>query len=238
MKRLTFILAPPILCLGLLGAISAENRSHVKPADVEPYYTRTAQAMDQVPYRIGPWVGKDDNIPTPAIKLLRPNRIVSRTYVDTRPDRWAAGGRASLLIVQCRDAGDMVGHYPPKCYVSSGMIADDPVKGTQRTWTLDQGMSITGTEYEFTHRLRTETYKLVVYNFLLVPGKGIQPTMAAVEKSASDYQQRYYGATQFQLVFRSPENMQMSRELKDEAFKALIGANVPLIHSLMAGGMR
>ncbi len=39
-----------------------------------------------------------------------------------------------------------------------------------------------------------------MYNFLIVPGKGILPDMPGLRKASEDYRRRFYGAAQFQLV--------------------------------------
>src|SRR5438477_7343006 len=117
LRQLAFVLTPPVLSMGLLAGIVAEQATHLKPKDVEPYHDRARAAVDAVPYFIGNWTGKDDDIPAAAQKLLRPNAILSRTYSEI--DTSSLGGRhreASLLIVQCRDSRDMVGHFPPICY--------------------------------------------------------------------------------------------------------------------------
>src|SRR5947207_4217407 len=128
-RHLAFVLTWPVLSLALLGGIAAEQHRRLKPRDVEPYHARAAAAVKAVPYVIGYWTGKDDEIPSAAQKLLRPNAILSRTYSDNDPGR---GGiyrtrrrDASLLVVQCRDSRDMVGHYPPICYRAHGMTLDD-----------------------------------------------------------------------------------------------------------------
>src|SRR4051794_14478419 len=102
-RQLAFVLAPPLLSAGVLGGIVAEQRTHLKPKDVEPYHARAKDLVDDVPYVIGYWTGKDDEIPAAAQKLLRPNAILSRTYSDNDPSPSIHGRHreASVLIVQC-----------------------------------------------------------------------------------------------------------------------------------------
>src|SRR5688500_20314095 len=124
-RQLAFTVTAPLLSLGLLAGIFAEQRTHLKPADAEPYHARARAAVDQVPYFIGTWTGQDDEIPVAAQKLLRPNAILMRTFVDSSPGDYRSKYRsASLPIVECREARDMVGHYPPICYRPHGREMD------------------------------------------------------------------------------------------------------------------
>lgn len=76
------------------------------------------QAVASVPRLIGPWVGSDEQVSPQAQQLLRPNALLSRTY--QKP----GGPRVQVLVVHCSDARDMIGHYPPICYPSSGWLPE------------------------------------------------------------------------------------------------------------------
>jgi hypothetical protein len=231
LRQLAFVLAPPLLSAGLLAGIVAEQRRHLKPEDVEPYHARAKELVDGVPYVIGYWTGKDDEIPAAAQKLLRPNAILSRTYSDNDPSSLRTRHReASLLIVQCRDSRDMVGHFPPICYRAHGMTLDEAYSG-DRDWEVN-GLKIPGHEYQFTQLFQGQTFRTTVYNFLIVPGRGIVRDMKGVEQAAEDYQQRYYGAAQFQVVFHGLASADRSREERDEVFRTLIGPGTSLIRAL------
>lgn len=236
LRQLLFTAAPPLLSAGLLAGIVAQNRTHLKRQDVEPYHARAQQAVNQVPYFIGTWTGQDQDIPVAAQKLLRPNAILSRTYVDSSPASRAQHRVASLLIVQCRDSRDMVGHYPPICYRAQGKTQDEKYCGP-RDWTVN-GKTIPGYEYQFTEVFQGQTRRTTVYNFLIVPGSGIVRDMKGVERAAEDYQQRYYGAAQFQVVFHGQASAERSREERDEIFATLMGPNIQLIETLTSGGLK
>ncbi len=75
-------------------------------------------AVESVPRLIGPWVGSDEQVSPQAQQLLRPNALLSRTY------RKPGGPRVQVLLVHCSDARDMIGHYPPICYPSSGWLPE------------------------------------------------------------------------------------------------------------------
>jgi len=244
LRQLAFTVTPPLLTLGLLAGIVAEKRTHLKPQDVEPYHARAKAAVEQVPYTIGTWSSRDEEIPTAAQKLLQPNAILYRTYVDGATD--VDGGRtaaareersASLLIVQCQRTGDMVGHYPPICYRAYGMTQDEK-HCRPRDWSVN-GTAIPGYEYQFTEVLfQGQTRRTTVYNFFIVPGRGIVRDMKDVERAAEDYQQRHYGAAQFQVVFHGPGSSDEARAERDEVFATLMGPNIRLIETLISGGLK
>jgi hypothetical protein len=235
LRKFASTLLPPILSVGMLMGIVAETRSHLQPHDIEPYHARAKAAIDGVPYVIGTWTGKDQTVTVAAQKLLRPNAILSRVYVDSTATSPYQIRAASMLIVQCRDSRDMVGHYPPICYRAQGMTADDKYCGP-RDWTVN-GTKIPGYEYQFTEVFQGQTTQTIVYNFLIVPGRGIVRDMKGVERAAEDYQQRYYGAAQFQVVFQGLASAEPSRDQRDEIFATLIGPITPVIQTLTQGGL-
>jgi hypothetical protein len=240
-RNIPLVLVAPILSVGLLVGMAMEQRTYITPADVEPYHARAKAAIADVPWVIGFWTGSEDKVPDAAQRLLRPNYILSRKYVDTQTDAWhSRDRRASLLIVQCRDSRDMLGHYPPRCYPSTGMTK---VFEEDRDWTVGD-LVITGREYHFTRQLQGQTHRTTVYNFFVVPTKArpgarsvpiaaaIKRDMDAVRDAAEDYQQRYYGAAQFQVVFQELQSAGLSRGDRDEVFATLIEPTLPAIKAL------
>lgn len=219
------VLTAPILSLGLLTGIVAEKQSYITPKDADPYHQRARQAIESFPYTVGYWTGSDENVPEAAIKLLRPNVILSRLYVDNTPAMSARmDRRANLLIVQCRDSRDMLGHFPPVCYPAHGMTLQRKVP---RDWQVGS-ITIPGMEYEFAQTSRGQTYRQVVYNFLIVPGTGIVRDMDGVSAAAEDYQQRFFGAAQFQVVM----DAELPAEQRDEVFATLIGADLSILKTV------
>src|SRR5690242_11846971 len=105
-RPLGIALFAPILSAALVGGIALENSTHLKPTDVEPYHHRAREAVlgrelrngqheGGVPYTIGSWYGKDEEIPVAAQQLLKPNAILSRSYRDTTSGAIEAGRFAS-----------------------------------------------------------------------------------------------------------------------------------------------
>ena len=121
------ILASPLLCLALLGGIVAEDRTHLKPADVEPYHAG-AKAVHRslARNRSRTAIGRpsdDRSLPPAAEQLLHPNCKIDRRYTSSSLSSTGNPAQASLLIVQCKDSRDMPGHYPPICYPGAGRAA-------------------------------------------------------------------------------------------------------------------
>jgi hypothetical protein len=245
-RKLTFMLAPPVMAATLLAGLSLEQSSYVKPQDVEPYHERARAAIDQIPFVLaqGRWTGRDMPLPTAAQKLLRPNAFISRTYEDNQKGDLGTIGSAgreraaTLLIVQCRDSRDMLGHYPPRCYRSHGM---EQKSAEPRDWKVGD-LTIPGVEYGFEQKLVGQTYRTTVYNFFVVPGgrtnEPLRRDMDAVRDAAEDYQQRHYGAAQFQVVFQGLSSADLPRAERDDIFRTLIEPTIPVIKTLSSGGLQ
>ena len=243
LRQLAFGLTPPVLAIGLLAGVVGERRGHVKPADVDAYHAKAAEGIKAVPYLVGFWYGHDKEVTAAAQKLLRPNAILHRvyTYNDGTPQRRLRS--AGLLIVQCRDSRDMVGHYPPICYRTHGMTAETfsgceakPEAGLARNFQVGNA-SIEGTEYRFTRLAQGQVFRTTVYNFFIVPRKGVVRDMKGVETAAEDYRQRYYGAAQFQVVFDSLSSNDITAAERDEIFATLMAPNLTLIQTLTTGAL-
>jgi hypothetical protein len=230
MKNYRTILVAPALCGVLLAGMAVEGATRVSAKVAEQYHSQACKAIMAIPARIGGWTSVSKTVPRQAIAMLHPNAILSRQYQDgdtTNPrwkDRWA-----SLLIDQCKDARDMYGHYPHNCYTNSG---EQQTAAIPRDWVVGP-LKITGTEYEFSQTTATESTRTAVYNFLIVPGRGIFRDMDGVNRAAEDYQRRFFGAAQFQLVM----NADLSQADRDQIFQTLIGPCVPAIQTLMSGGI-
>jgi hypothetical protein len=137
--------------------------------------------------------------------------------------------------VDCKDARDLQGHYPPNCYPAQGQPL---ISQVQRTWQLPN-MDIDGMEYHFAPESQTGAEK-VVYNFFVtprVPGVAVSHKeldgvicrdIGSVYKSGEDYQRRYFGAAEFQLVSGS----EMTTQERDQAFIDLLGPNEDMIKTL------
>jgi len=73
--------AAPVLSLALVFVFTAWLRhspTHVSSFGAEQ--EAVAQAVETAPYRIGSWVGVDSTVPEAAVRLLKPNAMLSRRY--------------------------------------------------------------------------------------------------------------------------------------------------------------
>jgi hypothetical protein len=220
------IFASPALCLGLLGGIVAQDTTHLKPADVGPYHARAKSDIEAWPREIadGKWTTVADvPLPDSAEQLLHPNCVIQRRYSSGTLAVNGQPVQASLLIVQCTDSRDMAGHYPPICYPAAGCreLSEAPFRIAMN------GMSIPGFEYEFLRQI-LPTYRQSVYDFFVVPGKGFVSDMDGVRSAAMNYQARYYGAAQFQVVM----DADYPQEVREQAFRMIIGANPKALSDL------
>lgn len=217
-NRLAYILTP----LLLLG-IALERRTFVAPADAAPYHEAVRAAIALIPRQVGPWIGADAEVPEPAQRLLRPNAILARQFQRTDP-----AASASLVVVQCRDTRDLIGHYPPVCYPAHGWIAG----GMDDLEMEVDGDATPVRRYEFTRSSWGRESSLVVYSFFVIPGQGRVRGMDAVGRAAADYSRRHFGAAQVQVVFADPP----AELVEQESAAVLFGAAAEAVRVIERDG--
>lgn len=221
-QKITMPWAAPLLVLLLLAGLGAETLQRPEPEEAAPYHQRVAEAAEQLPMQIGDWIGTNEPIRKAAIQMLKPNVIYNRVFYNAR-----TGQRVVVLIVQCKDARDIAGHYPPVCYPGSGLNEQSREPFNRE---LD-GVTIHGMEYVFA----PDAYgsqQLTVDNFLLVPDHDVVRDMDAVFARAWDFLKRFYGAAQVQVVFSDPNLTDAERE---EIFNTMIDAHMPVIKAILQG---
>ena len=236
MKRLSAIIASPLLCLLLLGGIALQQRNRLRPDDpaVSAYHARAKAAVNAMPWRVEArgtsWTAVEHKPETAAVRLLRPNEILSRRYVQN-----TTAGRpmvAELLIVQCRDTRDMTGHYPPVCYPN---IGHELVYGEPHEPIAVGAESVPYTEYKFQKYTHGRAETIFVYNFFVVPGRGAVGDKRGVDEAAEDYERRLFGAAQFQVVLQ--EGVVPDARVRQEIFASLLRSHPELITTLKTDGM-
>lgn len=189
--------AAPILALAVM-LILPMFINHVRDdaALVLARNLQVQQAVNDIPYRLGDWVGEDLEVPVAAVELLHPNAILSRRF-----NRLAEGTSMHLLIVHCSDARDMQGHYPPICYPANGWIrVEDGLSGDTTSVNIGEE-SISLQIYNFR---RLDEWggerALRVFNYFLLPSGDttidLKVVSRLVERSAFSVQ----GVAQVQLV--------------------------------------
>jgi hypothetical protein len=206
----------------VLAGIAAHRYAAVRtPADVGEYHRRVREAGGAVPAHIGGWVGSDTAVPAQAVRLLDPNLLVSRHYVNVEDGR-----SAGFLLVHCADAHDMAGHFPPRCYPAAGwtLRARRP-----REWTVG-GLRVAGFEYDFSKDSLEEHRGITVASTLLRPGGQVFPDMAAMTRSILGAGGQSSGAGQLQVYF---DDDRLSQDQRDAAVVALLGGYRPVIDAIL-----
>ena len=245
----------PAVALVLIFGVWLYQSTYESPAAYDAYHARCRAAVGAIPTSVGQWMGREVPLPQPAQDLLDPNALRNIRFTDYSPaglllpDR-----RVSVMIVQCKLANDMLGHYPPRCYPAHGatLLSAEP-----RLWTLadDAGkLLVSGTEYTFAEpdfdadagRAGDATLafgppagdglaagrRRVVMNFLIVPGKGIVQDMDGVSEAAEDYRERHRGAAQVQVVFDPAAALPDAAE-REAIFVELLRPALPALRTLM-----
>ena len=210
--------APTLAGLLLLG-MTAVNFSFPTADDAQPYHARILELTAQAPASFGSWTSHPVEIPPSAVELLRPNAILSRQFRNA-----ADRVDASLLIVQCMDARDLSGHWPPNCYKANGYTA---VSAQPVTWSID-GTDFPGIDYTFEIDTAGKRSRIVVSNFMILPGIGYVRDMHDVREAGADHRRRYFGAAQLQVV----TDAGLGDDQRRHVVHQLITPHLPLIRGI------
>lgn len=225
LKKSKFKPVSLLFAVALLAGLAVETHSRPKPEEAEPYHAQIRDAEDDLPMNFGDWRGEDVAVTPAAIKLLHPNVIYNRRFHNIK-----TGRRVSVLLVHCKDARDIYGHYPPICYPSQGR---EERSAEEFERTVD-GQLLRGTQYQFAGKSRGSG-ELIVDNLIVMPDGRIAPDMKDVRKQAWDYVRRFYGAAQVQVVFSDPNLTGRERE---QIFEEMARAHMPVIKTIRDGAMQ
>lgn len=178
-----------LLTVGTLARCEARLEAVPKERGIE-----VTAAFNALPYRLGPWIGSDVPLPAGATEILNSSAVVSRRYQEL-----GTGRRATLGIVHCSDIRDMLGHYPPNCYPSSGYTVSE---GNGEIVKLAIGSDpIEAVIYRF---VRAETdgsqRELTVVDFFVLPEIGTSVDMKLVTAMARSRAVSQRGIGQVQVV--------------------------------------
>jgi hypothetical protein len=180
----------------ILGGVATDRALlHAAARDADEYHARVAEALYQVPRSMGngEWVSSDAKPLTKgAMAMLRPNITMSQRFINTN-----TRSEASLLLVQCRDARDLDGHYPPVCYPASGWTMSGQRK---QDWTLGDGDVVHGTMYDFECMKVTGRVAMKIYNVMVLPNGTTSPDMRGVDTIARNRNMRHFGAGEIQIL--------------------------------------
>lgn len=202
------------VCLVFLVGVGYMRANPENRAQVDQYHQKVAGLIDSIPIDVNGWSGAQVPVPASATSLLRPNALVARQYVHAE-----RGIQATLMIVQCRDARDMAGHYPPQCYPANGwLLLEDSAEDTVR---------VSGHEmrrYAF-HRVAGRVERdIFVYNIFALPTGELTVSMSDVRKQSADYQYRSLGAAQIQVVIDGGVDMSDHDWILDEMYAIIAPA--------------
>jgi hypothetical protein len=184
------------------------NRTTFSP-EAEAHKARVAAAMQSVPFFINHrWI---DQIPREAQELLRPNAILSRAYSSQ------GGPVVHVLMTHCGDARDMIGHFPPICYPSSGWIQRTVPHGGDHT--LNAGAyALPVREYVFSRprdRMREDVIR--VFNAFILPDGRVTPRIEEINRQSERLAVSLQGVAQLQIIMLAsvplPEALEAAEEL-------------------------
>lgn len=179
----------------LLLSLWLPNRV-VLSADTDVHKAKVAAAMSAAPHFInGRWVGQDvdEPIPQSARDLLRPNAVFSRSY--------SAPGAPPMhvLIVHCGDARDMIGHYPPICYPSSGWVQSGAADTEHVLRVMGQEFAVR--EYVFTRpRDHLAEDVIRVFNTFILPDGVVTSRIGDINRQSERLALTIQGVAQVQLI--------------------------------------
>lgn len=207
---------PALSAAILLGVATFRGFTPVEAEGVDAYFTEVRESIERIPYRIGPWIGRDGMPSESAQRLLKPNKIMQRDYTDP-----TTGAQVSLLIVHCGDTRDMEGHWPPNCYPRAGW--DQAGAGRTEAFTLG-GVSYPATRYTFERGTSITTRsRLEILNFFVLPGEtsAIVAGMDEVNRASQRRTTAGLGAAQVQILLPAGLSDEAKRTVVDEFTRAV-----------------
>jgi len=222
-RRSPMLWIAPLLSVALLSALMARELTYPKATDAAPYHANVRTAAAQVPHRYRGWVGSDIEPMAAAVKLLKPNYILNRRFINNELD-----AAATVLVVHCTDARDLAGHYAGNCYPANGWRETDKTPWRQQVG----GFDVSGVFYTYDIAQAGGRHELWVANFLLLPDGQIVGDMETVYQVASDYLRRFYGAGQFQIVMDGRQAA--DPELRQRVIRDMIDIARPMLTAILA----
>jgi len=198
--------------VAVFGGLNLEQ-----PAWAEEYHTDVASAINSIPQQVGDWIGSDDPEIQPAQqRILKPNIIVQRTYRQPGSDKYIR-----LLVVHCKLASDMNGHYPRICYPNTGWQLESADPMSIRLGTT----AIPATHYAFTSSREGRDIEMYNVNFFILPAReqNLAASMEALERSARNVQRVGLGAAQVQFISDEPLNTEEWKPVLESFARAVEG---------------
>jgi hypothetical protein len=219
----------PIVTIALLLVLPALFAHDPQAVPVSgPEQKLVADAVEAMPYRIGSWAGRDAVVPEAAVRLLRPNAMISRRFTNLE-----RGLTIDFTIVHCGDARDMLGHYPPVCYPSAGWVADDSFNATSSSRAAPAGdtsiasLVVAGQTVDVHHyrfsRIRDygETVRVQIFNFFVLPSGQITYDIGDVSRRTNWLGASVHGVAQVQLLMSASVPLDAAIEGANEILQGM-----------------
>ncbi len=210
-----------IVSLFLLAGVAGEAWSRPGERDARNFHARVRQAVASIPRDFGSWTGTDEPLPPDVSRMLAPNALCSRLYVQRE-----TGWTMQLLMIQCRDARQMTGHFPTICFATNGWSQLRQTDGQLEV----AGWTIPIREYLFTRGEGNDAARLAVIHFVALPDGRYGRDLQTIWHAAASLTRRAFGAAQIELAFSAAQPPAQRRA----AACAFLAANKPLLAALAA----
>lgn len=211
-----------IASLLILVGAGAESVSLMAPAGSAEYHSYVRKVGRDLPLTIGNWAAREVPLPEVALKVLRPNLVISRRYTNAMN-----GLECSVLLIQCADARDLVGHYPPVCYPGQGWKL---IRDQAKDWASDP-KPVCGMEYEFS-RIKLESDSgIYVANTMIFPDGGFGRNMDDLFAVAYTAHKRHFGAAQLQIVI----DQNVPADERNQFVAQMLSIHRPVIDAIQMG---
>lgn len=216
----------PLACALVLAAATAYSLSLPGAADAAPYHRAVVLASDNTPIQVEGLEARPLEIPKGSLEILRANIDRAVQYTDPQ-----AGITGQFLLIQSKDARDLDGHYPPRCYTNVYGYVELRDLRTDRAWQAD-GLTMHGTEYTFAESDKPNARRWVVLHCFVLPEHGTTGQWQTMRQAAADYLRRHDGAAQVQLKFDAANT---TPALRDAMFVRVLNAHADLLRVILAG---
>ncbi len=217
------LFVPVVTAALLAGIFFSGGLGQPAPAGAERYFEEVASAIDSVPYQIRSWYGVELPFTEVVVQMLRPNKILRRTFQDP-----ALGHRASLSIIHCTDVRDMLGHHPPVCYPAHGWHLES--RHTEEI--VVRGRSQEVNIYHFSRLNAGSREAIRIVSFFVAPGvDGIIREMDEMERASKRSGLAGLGAAQVQVL--TP--LSQSQEATGAMVSGIVEAIEPVIEKIGRG---
>ncbi len=221
------------LTVCVLGAYWFGTKDLPTADSAEPFHGEVATQIRAMPDAMGNWTVIEKPEPPPAAQqLLRPNALTARVLKND-----VTGKQATLIVVQCKDARDMAGHYPPNCYPAHGwQWSTEPLAPESISISLGESdiaahagdggptarepLKIPYQIYDFKRAGGVMREKRIrIFSFFAIPGTGLVPDIKSVKQAAEDYRVRPYGAAQIQVIVDGHEQDSDSKAIFEDVMR-------------------